>query len=77
MSRERITIDQYGLDEIVLSNVDIHIERMSADAVWIGVYRVGETNAERRVSVFYEADGKTLRAVIAENEIGVEETPKV
>lgn len=35
---DRITADADGIDEIVLSNVSVHLERMSDQAYYLGFY---------------------------------------
>lgn len=75
MSEERITIDQYGLDEIVLNGVDIHFERMNADYMWIGIYRHGLASQDRIAVSLIVQDG-VLRGSIDENDLAVPETPK-
>ncbi|HVY86499.1 MAG TPA: hypothetical protein VG943_15305 [Caulobacterales bacterium] len=67
---ERVVIDEFGLDEIVLDNVDVHIERMDKGVVWIGIYR-RDKGERRRVSVFYSVDGDILRGALAENELEI------
>lgn len=71
---ERITIDDLGLDEILLDGVDVHVERMDRGHIWFGFSRRGEPL--RRLSVSINAAGKTLKATILENDVGVETTPK-
>jgi len=40
---DRFEPDPLGIDELVLSNVDmIHFERMDDGSMWVGLYRRGE-----------------------------------
>ncbi|HRO02285.1 MAG TPA: hypothetical protein PLS69_01575 [Terricaulis sp.] len=71
MTLERITIDKFGLDEIVLDGVNVHVERMDANHVWIGLTRNGN-----RLTVMFSAERGAIRAVIEEADIGVAPTPK-
>lgn len=75
MTNERITRDKYGLDEIVLNGVDIHLERMDADHVWIGIYRHNGDN-QKRVSVSLLINGRAIHGSIDENDFGLPITAK-
>ena len=75
MIEERITIDGFGLDEILLDNVDVHVERMDKGTMWMAFSRHGDPE-RKRIAVAFSAKGKILRAEITENEIGVEAKPK-
>ena len=66
--------DGLGLDEILLDGVDVHIERMDKGVVWVGITRAGKP--DQRLSVVFSARGKSLRADVSENEIGVPSSPK-
>lgn len=39
---ERITHDERGLDEIVIHDCMIHVERMGDGLYWAGIYRDGK-----------------------------------
>lgn len=69
MTRERIDLGDLGLGEVLLESVDIHIERMDKDVVWLGISRTG--NPEKRLALTLSAQGRTLLASVADNEIQV------
>lgn len=52
---------QRAFDEIVASNVDIHIERMSDGCYWMGIYPAGSMKkvgiSDRQVVTFYTRRG--------------------
>jgi hypothetical protein len=52
---DRLDFDQNGeFDELVISKPDfVHIERMSDESVWIGIYK-----GDKRVSLFLSSRGK-------------------
>lgn len=62
VSPDRFEPDELGMDELVLTNVDmVHLERMESGVMWLGVYRGNETfriwlrcNGKLRVSVEQE-----------------------
>ncbi len=69
MPHERITRDGFGLDEIVLDGVNVHLERMDKGSVWLGVTRAG--NPDQRLSVYLSARGNALRVSVSENDTDI------
>jgi hypothetical protein len=67
----RITVDEFGLDEVVMNDVDVHIERMDDNCVWMAIYPRSQPY-ENRLSLFFNAGGP-IRVVIAENGTGAAE----
>ena len=70
MPDDRIVIDQFGLDEIVLSDVDVHVERMEPGIVWMAFTRRGETEL-KRIAIKFSSRGKAVRCAILENDTGI------
>jgi hypothetical protein len=68
VSSDRILYESDGdlVDEIVCSGVDIHVEVMSDDSIWMGVYRDGKrlsvnfhkTSKRGPIAYFVEEDGE-------------------
>lgn len=76
MQDERVTIDPYGLDEIVLTNVDVHVERMDKGHIWMAFYRHGDPNL-KRIAVGLQIRGAVIEGAVLENEFGIEVADKV
>jgi fructosamine-3-kinase len=68
MKLERLDIGDkgdFGLDEIVATGIDFHMERMNGGEIWFAF----NLNENERISVFLTADEKgKLSAFIAEGE---------
>ena len=68
MKLERFDIGDkgdFGLDEIVATGIDFHMERMNSGEIWFAF----DLNKNERISIFLNADGKgKLSAFVAEGE---------
>lgn len=66
------------LDEIVLDNVDVHIEQMNTDVYWMSFTRHGDKTHKRLVVNISHAKGVKRRAplngYVIENDRGIKET---
>lgn len=69
MAPNRITLDKHGMDELVLSGVDIHIERMDKDCVWMGIYLNPDTHD--RICLCFTAKNGAVKINITENDSDV------
>jgi hypothetical protein len=50
VGEDRLETDEWGLDELVVSGCDVHIERMDKNSIWVGV-----SKGDKRISMFLTA----------------------
>lgn len=54
----------YGLDELWMRSVDVHIERLASGHLFIGIYPVGQPAGQaRRVAVYLHSQRKITAAI--------------